>query len=91
MVINILTMTKVIASYVKLLFFPIILNADYHVIPETSAMRPPFSLLCSLVDLHRINYFKALQQAKRDNLFYSVDIHYVDTGYEHYADQQYYG
>lgn len=44
MVTNVLTMTKVIASYVKALFFPVVLNADYHVIPETSAIMPPFYL-----------------------------------------------
>lgn len=44
-VINILTMTKVIVSYIKLLFFPMVLNADYHVIFDTSMINPLFSCL----------------------------------------------
>jgi len=35
--INFLTMSKVIASYIKLLFFPVHLNADY-VVPNTSSL-----------------------------------------------------
>lgn len=42
LVTNILTMAKVIASYIKLLFFPIVFNADYHVTPETSPINPSF-------------------------------------------------
>lgn len=47
--VNFLTMTKVIASYIKLLFFPIALNADYHVVFETSLIQPSFLLSLALL------------------------------------------
>lgn len=46
---NFLTMTKVITSYVKLLFFPAILNPDYHVTLETSATSPSFLISVTLL------------------------------------------
>lgn len=54
MIINVLTMAKVIASYIKLCFFPAILNPDYHVLFETTAIKPTFLLsagllICSIV------------------------------------------
>jgi len=41
---NILTMAKVIASYIKLWFFPVFMNPDYHVIPEDSVLSLSFFL-----------------------------------------------
>ena len=46
---NFLTMTKVIASYVKLWFFPVILNPDYHVTFETTVTKLPFLLSVALL------------------------------------------
>lgn len=48
-VINVLTMVNVTASYVKLLFFPIVLNADYHVTLETSVISLPFLFSVTLL------------------------------------------
>ncbi|MBM2833146.1 MAG: hypothetical protein HW406_307 [Candidatus Brocadiaceae bacterium] len=49
LVTNFLTMTKVIASYVKLWFFPVILNPDYHITFETTVTRMPFLLSVALL------------------------------------------
>ncbi|MDO8142133.1 MAG: tetratricopeptide repeat protein [Candidatus Brocadiales bacterium] len=46
---NFLTMTKVIASYVKLWFFPVILNPDYHVTFEITFTKLPFLLSVALL------------------------------------------
>ncbi|MBI2471548.1 MAG: tetratricopeptide repeat protein [Planctomycetes bacterium] len=46
---NFLTMTKVIASYVKLWFLPVILNPDYHVTFETTGIKLPFLLSVALL------------------------------------------
>ncbi|HHT9135898.1 MAG TPA: tetratricopeptide repeat protein [Candidatus Wunengus sp. YC60] len=46
---NFLTMTKVVASYIKLWFFPVILNPDYHVTFETTVAKPPFLLSVALL------------------------------------------
>lgn len=62
LVTNFFTMSKVIASYIKLWFFPVVLNADYHVTLETSAARPsfllPFALLICVVLITVRLYFK---------------------------------
>jgi len=49
LVTNFLTMTKVIASYIKLWFFPIVLNPDYHVTFETTPIKPPFLISLALL------------------------------------------
>ncbi len=49
MLVNVLTMTKVIASYIKLWFFPVMLNPDYHVLFETTATKPTFLLSAGLL------------------------------------------
>lgn len=49
LVTNILTMAKVIASYIKQMFFPVVLNADYHVIRETSLISPSFLIAVTLL------------------------------------------
>lgn len=46
---NFLTMTKVIASYIKLWFFPVVLNPDYHVTFETTPIKPPFLVSLALL------------------------------------------
>ena len=46
---NFLTMTKVIASYIKLWFFPIVLNPDYHVTFETTPIKLPFLISITLL------------------------------------------
>lgn len=62
LVTNFLTMSKVIASYIKLWFLPVVLNADYHVTFETSAARPsfllPFLLLICVILITLRLYFK---------------------------------
>lgn len=62
LVTNFFTMSKVIASYIKLWFLPVVLNADYHVTFETSAARPsfllPFALLICVVLITVRLYFK---------------------------------
>ena len=57
--INILTMSKVIASYVKLLFFPVTLNPDYHVTLESSLISQTFllslaSLICITIIIYKL-------------------------------------
>jgi len=49
LVTNFLTMTKVIASYIKLWFFPIVLNPDYHVTFQTTPINPPFLISLALL------------------------------------------
>lgn len=49
LVTNFLTMTKVIASYIKLWFFPIVLNPDYHVTFETTPIKLPFLISLALL------------------------------------------
>ncbi|HHT9107554.1 MAG TPA: tetratricopeptide repeat protein [Candidatus Wunengus sp. YC63] len=49
LVTNFLTMTKVIASYIKLWFFPIVLNPDYHVTFETTPIKLPFLISIALL------------------------------------------
>lgn len=49
LVTNFLTMTKVIASYIMLWFFPIVLNPDYHVTFETTPIKLPFLLSLALL------------------------------------------
>ena len=49
LVTNFLTMTKVIASYIKLWFFPIVLNPDYHVTFETTPIKLTFLISLALL------------------------------------------
>jgi len=49
LVTNFLTMTKVIASYIKLWFFPIVLNPDYHVTFEATPIKPTFLISLALL------------------------------------------
>ena len=49
LVTNFLTMTKVIASYIKLWFFPIVLNPDYHVTFEATPIKPTFLISIALL------------------------------------------
>ena len=91
LVTNFLTMTKVIASYIKLWFFPIVLNPDYHVTFETTPIKLPFSHIPRPAGMYRISCGKALSQAKGNNLCHSLDIYHIDTGYESYPYWQYHG
>lgn len=70
MAINILTMAKVTASYVKLLFLPIILNADYHVTLETLALSLPF--LFSIASLFCIAVITLRLYNKQKGIVFSV-------------------
>src|SRR3972149_9223454 len=45
---NFLTMTKVIASYIKLWFFPTVLNPDYHVTFQTTPIKLSFLISLAL-------------------------------------------
>jgi len=49
LVTNFLTMTKVIASYIKLWFFPVVLNPDYHVTFQTTPIKLPFLIPLALL------------------------------------------
>src|SRR3989339_573517 len=49
LVTNFLTMTKVISSYIKLWFFPIVLNPDYHVTFQTTPIKLPFLISLALL------------------------------------------
>ncbi len=69
-VINVLTMTKVIASYIKLLFFPMVLNADYHVIFDTSMIKP--SLLLSLALLGCIAFIAFKLYHRQKEITFSI-------------------
>src|SRR3972149_4432968 len=49
LVTNFLTMTKVLASYIKLWFFPTVLNPDYHATFETTPIKLPFLISLALL------------------------------------------
>jgi len=61
---NFFTMAKVAASYVKLLVFPVVLNADYHVTTELSVFRFPFLLSFGLLISLGIVFLRLLKRQK---------------------------
>jgi len=67
---NFLTMTKVIASYIKLWFFPIVLNPDYHVTFETTPIKPTF--LVSLALLACIAFLAVRLYRKQKEITFSI-------------------
>ncbi|MBM4056497.1 MAG: tetratricopeptide repeat protein [Planctomycetes bacterium] len=67
---NFLTMTKVIASYIKLWFFPIVLNPDYHVTFETTPIKLPF--LVSLALLACIAFLAVRLYRKQKEITFSI-------------------
>ena len=70
LVTNFLTMTKVIASYIKLWFFPIVLNPDYHVTFETTPIKLPF--LISLALLVCITFLAVRLYRRQKEITFSI-------------------
>ena len=70
LVTNFLTMTKVIASYIKLWFFPIVLNPDYHVTFETTPIKLTF--LISLALLICIAFLAARLYRQQKEITFSI-------------------
>ena len=67
---NFLTMTKVIASYIKLWFFPTVLNPDYHVTFETTPIKLTF--LISLALLVCITFLAARLYRQQKEITFSI-------------------
>jgi len=67
---NFLTMTKVIASYIKLWFFPFVLNPDYHVTFETTPIKLPF--LISLIMLVCIAFLAVRLCRRQKEITFSI-------------------
>jgi len=70
LVTNFLTMTKVIASYIKLWFFPTVLNPDYHVTFETTPIKLTF--LISLALLVCITFLAARLYRQQKEITFSI-------------------